>query len=406
MNTHLLKWLPSLLLLSVSSVYASEDKAGDTVMDIYGHIMLDMGYQTGSSDPNWYDVVRPTKLPVYNNEFGEDGNFFASVRQTRLGIKTSTPVNNDEVKTIFEFELFGVGSDEGQTTFRLRHAYAEYKQWGAGQYWSTFMDADVFPNSIEYWGPNGMVFFRNIQLRYTPVSGKDTVAISLEKPGASGDPGVRVDDPVAADVKGRWPLPDLSAHYRRSDDWGHYQVAGMLRYAEIDDLGTDPVDDSQSILGWGINLSTNIKFNRDTLKLQYVFGEGIQNYMNDGSVDIGATAPGSSDIAEPLPLIGLVAFYDRSWNEHFTSTFGYSLVDIDNSAGQTAAAFKKGQYALANLLYHPVKNITWGGELQWAKRENKGDGQIDSNLNKLVESADDLRLQFSFKYHFGKTIAL
>ncbi len=23
------------------------------------------------------------------------------------------------------------------------------------------MDIDVFPNSLEYWGPNAMVFFRN-----------------------------------------------------------------------------------------------------------------------------------------------------------------------------------------------------------------------------------------------------
>jgi hypothetical protein len=400
------QWLPSFLLITLGTVQAATNDVGDTVMDIYGHIMLDMGYQAGSSDPNWYDVVRPTKLPVYENEFGKDGNYFASVRQTRFGVKTRTPLYGSDLNTIFEFELFGVGSDEGQTTFRLRHAYAEYKQWGAGQYWSAFMDPDVFPDSIEYWGPNGMVFFRNIQLRYIPISGNNTVAIALERPGGSGDPGVRVDDPVSAELKGRWPLPDLTAHYRRTDDWGYYQVAGMLRYAEIDDLGTDPVDNSESVVGWGINLSTNIKFDQDTLKLQYVFGEGIQNYMNDGSVDIGATAPGSQDIFEVLPLIGIVAFYDRTWSERFTSTIGYSLVDIDNSSGQTASAFRRGQYALANLLYHPVKNITWGGELQWAKRENKGDGQVDPVINELIESSDDFRIQFSFKYNFGKTFGL
>lgn len=406
MNFRFFQWLPLSFLITLAPAQAATDDVGPTVMDIYGHIMLDMGYQAGSNDPNWYDVVRPTKLPVYENEFGKDGNFFASVRQSRLGVKTRTPLYGHELKTIFEFELFGVGVDEGQTTFRLRHAYAEYAQWGAGQYWSTFMDPDVFPNSVEYWGPNGMVFFRNIQLRYTPISGRNTVAIALEKPGGSGDPGVRVDDTGIAELEGRWPLPDLTAHYRRSEDWGHYQVAGLLRYAEIDDLNPSPVDQSESVTGWGINLSTNVRFDQDTLKLQLVFGEGIQNYMNDGSVDIGGTAPGSEDLFEPLPLIGLVAFYDRTWNRRFTSTIGYSLVDIDNSAGQTASAFRKGQYALANLLYHPVKNITWGGELQWAKRNNKGDGQLDPSLGETVESSDDFRIQFSFKYGFGKTIGL
>ena len=82
---------------------------------------------------------------------------------------TQTPLG--ELKTIFEFELFGTGADAGQTTFRLRHAYGELGQFGAGQTWSPFMDVDVFPNSLEYWGPSGMVFFRNVQVRWMPVQG-------------------------------------------------------------------------------------------------------------------------------------------------------------------------------------------------------------------------------------------
>jgi len=37
---------------------------------------------------------------------------------------------------VFEFELFGTGVDEGQTTFRLRHAYGEFGHFLAGQTWS------------------------------------------------------------------------------------------------------------------------------------------------------------------------------------------------------------------------------------------------------------------------------
>ena len=39
-----------------------------------------------------------------------------------------------ELRTTFEFEMFGTGVDEGQTTFRLRHAYGELGAFGAGQY--------------------------------------------------------------------------------------------------------------------------------------------------------------------------------------------------------------------------------------------------------------------------------
>ena len=46
------------------------------------------------------------------------------------------------------------------------------------------------------------------------------------------------------------------------------------------------------------------------------------------------------------------------------------MLDIDNSDGQSANAFKKGQYALANVLFYPVKNVMFGPEIQWGRREN------------------------------------
>jgi hypothetical protein len=104
-------------------------------------------------------------------------------------VKSSIPTALGDLKTIFEFELFGVGVDAGQTTFRLRHAYGELGHFGAGQTWSPFMDIDVFPNSLEYWGPNGMPFFRNLQVRWMPIMGRSNVVIAVERPGASADGG-------------------------------------------------------------------------------------------------------------------------------------------------------------------------------------------------------------------------
>ncbi len=64
--------------------------------------------------------------------------------------------------------MFGVGADAGQTTIRLRHAWGQWKQFGGGQTNSQFMDVDVFPNMLDYWGPNGMLFFRNVQVFWEP----------------------------------------------------------------------------------------------------------------------------------------------------------------------------------------------------------------------------------------------
>ena len=374
-----------------------EDKSA-TVMEIYGHTMLDMGYQVNQNDPDWFDVVRPTKLPSFENEFGDDGNFFASVRQSRLGVKTATPTSYGDLKTIFEFELFGVGDDAGQTTFRLRHAWGELGQFGAGQYWSTFMDIDVFPNSIEYWGPNGMVLYRNVQARWTPWSDGDSrFAISLERPGASGDGGKFSDSVELEGVGGDFELPDLAAHVRYAQDWGHVQLAGILRQIQWTDTNNDEFDLSGDELGWGFNLSSNYKIGRHVLRGSLVYGEGIQNYMNDASVDIGVVEQaGLPTGQEAIPIFGLVAFLDLNWSEKWTSTIGYSLQDNDVTNGQSDSSFKKGQYALTNILWHPVPNFFVGPELQWAKRDNYNDGF----------SSDDFRVQVSAKWNFSKSFGL
>ncbi len=367
-------------------------------MEIYGAAMLDTGYNAGQNDPNWFDVVRPTKLAAYENQYGKDGSFFAGVRQSRLGVKGYVPTSLGEIKTVFEFELFGTGADAGQTTFRLRHAYGELGQFGAGQTWSPFMDPDVFPNSLEYWGPNGMVFFRNVQLRWMPLRGNTSVTVAAERPGASGDQGAYSDRVELQNIKARFPMPDLSGNLRQSGQWGHFQVAGIVRRIQWDDMLADKYDLSGKETGWGVNLSTNLKVGKDTIRASVVYGHGIQNYMNDAPVDIGIennfSDPVRPILGKALPVLGVVAFYDRTWSDKWTSTIGYSLVDIGNSDGQASNAFRRGQYGLVNLLYYPVSNFFLGPEVQWGRRANYKDGW----------NTDDIRIQFSAKFSFKKSM--
>jgi len=369
-------------------------------LDIYGFAMLDSGYNFGRIDPDWFDVVRPVTLPSSRDEFGRNGSWFTGVRQSRLGFKGYMPTSKGEIRTIFEFELFGTGVDAGQTTFRLRHAWGEFRKIGVGQTWSVFMDPDVFPNSIEYWGPNGMIFFRNVQLRYTPwTSGASNFMVSLERPGASADQGIYAQRIELQNVRPRFRWPDLASHLRIGGKWGHVQIAGIVRDIKWDDLlANDIFNLDGGVVGWGVNLSSNIKIRKDVVRLQAAYGRGIENYFNDAPVDVGIVNNFSNPIrpilGKALPDLGIVAFYDHSWSDKFTSSIGYSLVDIDNTEAQPPQAFKRGQYALANLLYYPLKGVMMGGEFQWGRRANHSDGYI----------YNDYRIQFSFKYDFAFTL--
>ncbi len=385
------------VVLSVISIPGfGQDKSS---LEVYGFIMADAGYEFKASDPSWFDVLRVTKLPSFKGQYAPDGKTYWSVRQTRFGVKSNTPTSLGNLFTQFEFELFGVGVDAGQTTLRLRHAYGELGKFGAGQYWSPFMDIDVFPNTVEYWGPPGMAFFRNIQVRYMPIKKDNTkLTFALERPGASGDGGIYAGRIELQDVKPQFYLPDFSAEYRYGGNWGYVELAGIVRSMKWRDTRADTLSLDGSAVGWGGNLSSNIKAGKSTvIRLQALYGEGVENYMNDAPADVGVDTSFSGKTSHrpikgvALPVLGLVGFVDHQWNSKFSSSVGYSMIDIDNSNGQTADAFKRGQYAIANFMYYPVNNVMTAVEYQWGEREDKSGFK-----------SNDTRVQFSFKYNFSK----
>jgi hypothetical protein len=389
--------LVSLCPIAASAQNANADKP---TLEIYGFAQADAIVDFKVNDPNWYDVNRPSKLPSFPGEFGRDGHFYLSPRQSRFGVKGVLPTSNGDVTAVFEFDMFGVGRDAGLTTIRLRHAYGQWKQIGAGQTNSQFMDVDVFPNVLDYWGPNGMLFFRNTQVFWQFYKkDKSNAAIAIENPGASGDAGLLSDRIELQNVKGRFPAPDLTGHYRRGEPWGYVQVGGALRYIAWDDLlPNDAFNLNGHVWGWGVSLSSNVNVtSNDILRLQAIYGRGIENYFNDAPVDVGVERnPGSTVTpveGEALPIFGGVAYLDHTWNDKWSTAVGYSMVNVNNSDLQAPTAFNEGRYASINLLCTPVKNVMIGGEFQWGQRKNLNDFK-----------SNDYRLQFSFKYSFNAKI--
>jgi hypothetical protein len=302
------------------------------------------------------------------------------------------------LKTTFEFDLFGVGADEGQTTMRLRHAYAEIGRFALGQTNSPFMDGDVWPNTVEYWGPSGMVFFRNVQLRYAPMMGNNELFLALERPGASADLG-SFDNRFELDsVHAQLSLPDFSAHYKKSGKWGHIQIAGMLRELKWKDIHTTGgYDVSGSVIGWGAHLSTVINLGKkNVFRGSLVYGEGIQNYMQDAPVDVGTVEqPGNTTqpfTGKALPVTGIHAFLDHNWNSKLSTSIGYSSVEIENTESALPNAYRMGQYAIVNFVAVPFNNAMVAAELQWGRRSNFTDGF----------TADAMKVQFAFKYNFSQ----
>ena len=385
------------LAVSVAAPVPAEPKPR---MEIYGFAMLDMGLNFKTINPNWFDTMRVNRLPSFDGEFGEDGSTFAGVRQTRLGVRGFNPTPLGELRTTFEFEMFGTGVDEGQTTFRLRHAYGELGQVGAGQYLEPVHGHRRVPELAR-------------------VLGAHRHGVLPQRPGAvDADPGRHATDDRArasGRVGRRRPAggPNRAGGRRAAGrrcpisppstasaaGRGYVEAAGLLGRMEWDDLLDDPFDLSGSATRWGLNFSSNVKLGtKATVRAQLVYGEGIQNYMNDAPVDVGIVRGpqhgdanrGRGDSAarqRPLPRPQL----ERAV---VSSSMGYSHTDIDNTEGQADDAYRFGQYALGNLLYMPTRNVMMGAELQWGKREMFRDPY----------DGEGFKLQVSFRYNFSAMI--
>lgn len=363
---------------------------------VYGHAQLDYTQDFNRVDPIWEDALRPSKIPTSDDLFGDDGNAVLSVRQSKLGIEATTQAGARELRARLEFDFFGVGDNAGQTTPRLQQAHLQWGPLLIGHTDSNFMDIDIFPNTIEYWGPNGMIFVRKPQIRWTFLNNDHhRAAIALEDPGSDIDPGdIRVLDPALGDaIVPREQYPDLTAHYRYTGGWGYVQAAGILRNIGFETLGTPDNQPSDDMMGWGINLTSNIRVGeRNKFLLGVVYGEGIASYINDGGVDIAPDGvPGDLE-GEAAPLLGFSLYYDHYWNDRFSSSIGYAQVDLDNQSFQSGDAFHLGQYASVNLLYRPAENLMFGAEALWGRREDF-DGA----------DGDDFRIQFSARYAFSET---
>lgn len=378
----------------------AEGETPDVTIELYGSVQLDAIYDFNRMDPTWVGAFRPSKISTTPGAFGDDGQTTFSGRQTLFGISGSGPVAGKPVKVSFEFDLFGNGSNAGETTFHLQRASAEWGPLLFGYDKTLLMDGDLFPNIIDYWGPSGMIFVKNSGVRYTPVNTENYYfAASLELPGNDVDAGnIRILDPdLAANLVPSQKIPDLIVAGRVKGDWGHVRLAGVARRVGFETLGTPDGEPNGSEFGWGLNLTTVLNVTGSTaVRAGGVYGRGIASYFNDGGTDLApsvALGTGTGVEAEAAEIYGVVFYIDQAWNDQFATSIGVSRTGLTNTNFQSGDAFHTGDYASVNLTYKPIENLLIGSELLYGRREDNNGA-----------SGDDTRVQFSMRYTYGVTV--
>ncbi len=343
-------------------------------LKIGGYIQADFMYDT--KDIQNRDAFQPSSItvPTYDN-----GGTHFSIRQSRLSFSASGLLKSaGDFNAILEFDLYG---PNGSANPRIRHAWISIGKWGFGQYWSNFMDSQIWPNLVDYWGPNAYVWTRQVQLRYTqPLNHSNTLAFSIEQPGA--------DVTFPAD-SATWVVrnlyPDITGSYTYSwnNSKSHLRLSGLLHPITY----RTSSDNAVKLLGGAFNFSGNIRTTgNDALKFQVSYGTGYARYSEDIS-GLGYDAlPNAQDQVEleTSTQFYLWAFYDRWWSHQWSSTIGWGHISIDTKSYQPPATISHTNYGAVNLLWYPNKYFKTGVEVLYGNRKN---------LN--GEKGEDLRIQFS-----------
>ena len=381
-----IKTLEAIALLCALSSTAYAAKIGDTEFTYGGYIKLDAMWSDYSAGaPAGTSVGRDFYVPstlTVGNDNSSDAVFDMHARESRFNFGTATLLDNGKtVKTKIEldFLLSAPGGNERVSNSyspRIRHAFISYDGWLFGQTWSNFQNVGALPEALDFVGPaEGTVFVRQSQIKYTT----GAWSFSLENPESTittAGGGMAVTDDAS--------LPDFTARYTHNADWGNFVVTALARQLTYKVGGVDADETS-----FGVSASGMVKLGEDNLKFMLTQGKGLGRYVGL-NVARGAVLNGD-DLDAIDSTSGFIA-YQHKLNSQWRSTFLYSFLSADNDENLLAMycdPTESSQSYSANILYSPVKRLTFGAEFKHAERELESgvDGDLD-------------RLQFSVKYAF------
>ena len=381
-----LKTLTASAVLCALTGTAHAATIGNTDITYGGYVKLDAMWSDYSSGiPDGSSVGRdfyvPSTTPV-GPDTDNDAVFDMHARQSRFNFGTATKLDNGKTintKIEIDFLASAPGGNERVTNSyapRIRQAYVTYDGWLFGQAWSNFQNVGALPETLDFVGPaEGTVFARQAQARYT--TGSWSFSLEIPESTITTQGGARVATDDAA-------MPDFTARYTHKADWGELVVTGLARQLTYKKNGIDADESS-----FGISASGKVNFGQNNLKFMLTQGSGLGRYVGL-NVAHGAVLDGD-DLDAIDSTSGFIA-YQQHWNSQWRSTFLYSFFSADNNSDLFAISgdpTETSQSYSANILYSPVKKLTFGVEYKHAERELESgtDGDMD-------------RLQFSAKYVF------
>ncbi|HKC43874.1 MAG TPA: porin [Burkholderiales bacterium] len=348
----------------------------DTQYLIGGYLQVD-----GIASRKKQDGDEQNTFIVSTTPFGPaNSDYVLSVRQSTFDTLTRTPTSLGEVWTRLDVNLFPL---DGRTALNLNQLYVRLGDWLiAGKTYTSFMDEDALPTTLDYNGPSGVTFVRQWLARGAiPFGSGWSLAASVEESQADLEGGGAL---FSARTEAR--RPDLAARVRYEGDFGHVQLAALSRSIDVTVESASGTRD-RHVNGTGVSLSGSLNiFGARSLLWQAVTGKGVGRYFNDPLSATGV-ALGSDLRLELVRSSGLTLYYQHKWTPNWMTVAGASTLWVSTDGFRQPDELRRVVYASANLIHRLTPTLIVGAELLWGEAT-----RVDGT------SATNARVQLSVRY--------
>jgi hypothetical protein len=310
---------------------------------------------------------------------GQQSTVSANATQMRLDVRAPEMAGN--FRFYYQNDFFG--DDNKDMRYRLQHLYGQFYGFKAGFTYGVWEDPDSWPDTVDYEGPNSVIFSRRPVAQYTAAWSENwNTTFGVEKP----DIYVDVDSGPNAGGSQITRMPDFGFNTRyEKAGFGHLQFSTMFR-----DLGAeDSQGEDHHAFGWGVNLSAGLDVSeRDSLQLLGVYGEGVGGMGNDTSFLNSDAAFDADGELVAMPYWSLSVGFTHRWSDTLRSTITYGYVELDNASGQDPTFYHTSHYASANLVWQLRKRLSIGLEGLYGIKEAQNG----------TDSGDHWRVQVGMVY--------
>ena len=360
----------------------------DTSIGLGGYVKTEVLFNSVSAGRDKFgdQFTVYSQIPVGDKNAGEHSQITFNAKESRLWFRSFTPSKWGDINTYLETDFYGDAATYTYTP-RLRHAYASMGNFLAGQTWTTFLNVNVLPNTLDAGGSAGAVYgVRQPLVRWTqPFTIENLpmdVQIALEAPRSRIRDNANADSDVFSSPNSE-RYPDLVARVNVNPDWGKFSLAALGRQ-----IRNTNVLNSQSEWGGAVSLAGKINsVDLDSIRFMLNYGNAMGRYV--ASANTFEDAVLSNGDLQLVDIYSGMLSYQHFWTKDWQSNLTYGFIHANQPALAGNNITSEVQSIHANLLWSPITQIILGMEYIYATRE-VFDGR-DGDLQ---------RVQFSARYNF------